>query len=154
MWKSGLIIGAIVLVLVAVITLIIPACAPCIAILAGLLAGYLAGVFGQPLELNRAVKSGALAGAIGGIGAVLGGILGGLGNALIVGPDRAAAALPACGLPATSMSYSQYYAVTLGTPFCIGLMDVLLMAGLGALGALIWRHYANSRRPTTQVIAS
>jgi len=141
MWKSGLIIGAIVFGLVAVATMLMPVCASCVAVFAGLLAGYLAGVFEKPREINQAAKAGVVAGGIGGLGGILGGLLGGMGNALIVGPDQYVEMLTVCGVPKlTQLTSGEYYLIALGTPICIGLFNIVLMAGLGALGAIIWRR--------------
>jgi len=143
MWKSGLIIGAVVFGLVAVATMLMPICASCVALFAGLLAGYLAGVFEKPRELNQAVKAGVVAGGIGGLGAILGGVMGGLGNALVfgmVGPEQYSQMITLCGVPSmTQVTTGELYLITLGTPICIGLFNIVLMAGLGALGAVIWR---------------
>ena len=147
MLKSGLIIGVVMIVLALGSTLVSPLCAPCVALLAGLGAGYLAGVFDKPLASGASAKSGAAAGALGGIGAVIGGTLGGVGNMLIVGPDKTAALLRQMGLPADSSGPS-YYLGALGAPCCIGLFNVALMAGLGALGGILWYQISGKKATT------
>lgn len=140
MWKSGLIIGAVVLGLVTVATMVMPACASCVALFAGLLAGYLAGVFEKPHEINHAARAGAIAGGIGGLGAILGGILGGIMNALIVGQDQFVEMMTLCMPGIIQVTRSEYYTIMVGTPCCIGLFNIILMSGLGVLGAIIWRR--------------
>ena len=140
MLKSGLIAGGVTFVLALGFTLLSPLCVPCLAFFLGLGAGYLAGVFDKPLDNGSSAKSGAGAGAIGGVGAIIGQMVGALLNAVIVGPERAARMLEQLGLPmATPDSFgSGYWIGVIGSGCCFGLLDVALMAGLGALGGLLW----------------
>ncbi len=144
MWKSGLIIGAVVFGLAALATLLAPICASCVGVFAGVLAGYLACVFEKPREINAAVKAGVIAGGVGGVGAILGGFMGGLVNSLVfgmAGPDQYLQMISLCGLPtSTQVTSGEVYLITLGTPICIGLFNIVLMAGFGALGAIFWRR--------------
>ena len=138
------------LVLAIGATLISPLCAPCVALFIGLGAGYLAGVLDKPLQPGDSAKSGAGAGAIAGVGALIGGMMGGVGNMLIVGPAKTAALLRQLGLPADS-SGASYYLGALGGPCCIGLVNVVLMAGLGALGGLLWYQISGKQAATPPV---
>jgi hypothetical protein len=137
MLKSGLIIGVIMLVLAIGSSLISPLCVLCLTLFAGVGAGYLAGVFDIPLESGQSAKIGAGAGAIAGVGAWLGHLVGGAANAVIVGPEATAQLMRDLGLPA-SVDPSTYYAAALGGGCCLGLIEIGLMAGLGALGGLLW----------------
>lgn len=137
MLKSGLIIGVVMLVLSIGTTLITPLCVPCLALLAGVVAGYLAGTFDKPLASGASAQVGAGAGAIGGVGALLGHLIGGAVNFALVGPQGAAELMGELGLPTTS-DPTAYYVGAIGGPCCLGLLEVLLMAGLGALGGLLW----------------
>ena len=137
MLKSGLIVGVVTLVLATGAVLLSPLCVPCLAIVAGLAAGYLAGVFDKPSESGATTKTGAAAGAIGGAGALIGHLLGGLGNALILGPEGGAAFAQMLGLPATTDPVP-YYTGVFGSACCLGLVEVAIMAGLGALGGVLW----------------
>lgn len=137
MLKSGLIIGVVMLVLTIGVALITPLCVPCLALLAGAGAGYLAGVFDKPSASGASAQTGAGAGAIGGIGALIGHLAGGAANVILVGPEGAANLLQGLGLP-TSIDPTTYYAGAIGGACCFGLVEVLLMAGLGALGGLLW----------------
>jgi asparagine N-glycosylation enzyme membrane subunit Stt3 len=139
MYKSGLIFGAVMLVLGLGVTLFLPYCVPCVALLVGLAAGYVAGVFAKPVEQQTAVRSGAIAGALGGIGVVLGEMIGAVINAAAIGPERIIEVMRQFGITTpTQMTPTEYWAAQLGINFCISLFSVALMAGLGALGGLIW----------------
>jgi len=142
MLRSGLIAAAVMLVLTIGVTLISPYCVPCLALLIGLGAGAVAGVFDKPSTRGASAQAGAEAGALGGIGAILGHLIGGGLNALVVGPAGAARLLSQIGFSDTGMTPTTYYGFTLGAACCIGLLDVLLMAGLGALGGLLWWQQA------------
>jgi MFS family permease len=141
MIKAGLILGAVMLVLGVGGSLISPICVPCLAVVAGIGAGYLAAVFDKPLTSGGAAKSGAVAGAIGGAGALLGQIIGGILNAIIVGPQGAMDVLERLGLP-VSYDPNLYYVSFIGSGVCFGVLDIVLMAGLGALGGILWLQIA------------
>ncbi len=139
MYKSGLIFGAVMFVGALVITFFVAFCVPCLAVFIGLAAGYVAAVFMKPLEQPTAVRSGAIAGAIAGIGAILGEMVGSIINGVAVGPNGAAQLFQQFGLSTGAhISAGEYWAILLGENFCIALFSVALMAGLGALGGLIW----------------
>ena len=148
MFKSGLIFGLIAFILAAGITLLFPLCVPCAAIFLGLAAGGLAGVFDKPLNTGASAKGGALAGVMGGIGAVLGQMVGSGVNAMIVGPEAAQQFMRQFGLvvPSSGNFDSAYYFSLFGSACCLGLFDVLIMAGLGAVGGLLWWQITGQKR--------
>jgi len=148
MLKSGLIFGAIAFILGTGITLLSPLCAPCLAIFLGLAAGGSAGVFDKPLSLGACAKKGALSGALSGIGAFLGQMTGAAGNALIVGPQGAQQFLRQFGMemPTRGNTDVFYYFSVFSSGCCIGLLDVALMASLGALGGLLWWQISGQKR--------
>ena len=150
MLKSGLIIGGVMLILAIGGSLITPLCVLCLALLAGVGAGYLAGVFDKPLASGPAAQGGAGAGAIAGVGALLCHLVGGIVNAVVIGPEATAELLQQLGL-ATSADPTTYYAAALGGACCLGLIEVGLMAGLGALGGMLWFRVNgnNELTPTT-----
>ena len=137
MLKSGLIVGAVMLLLSLGGSLLSPLCVLCLALVAGLGAGYLAGVFDSPPDSGPAAQSGAGAGAIAGVGSLLGHLAGGAVNIVIVGPEGATDLLQSLGL-ASGVDPTTYYASALGGACCLGLVEIGLMAGLGALGGLLW----------------
>ncbi len=141
MIKAGLILGAVMLVLGIGGSLLSPLCVPCLAVIAGVGAGYLAGVFDKPLTSGGGAKVGAIAGAIGGAGALLGQIIGGILNSMLVDPQTVIDMLEQLGLPgAYDSSFVQLSQI--GGGICFGLLDIVLMAGLGALGGILWQQIA------------
>lgn len=148
MYRSGAIIGVIAVVIAAGATLLSPICAPCAVIFLGLGAGYLAGVFDKPATSSATSRAGAIGGAIGGVGAILGEILGTVINNAAVDPKVAVqmsqglAQQLANGLglqvPPEQLSVSTYQNMLVGSAICFSVLDVLLMAGFGALGGLLW----------------
>lgn len=141
MIKAGLILGAGMLVLGIGGSLLSPLCVPCLAVIAGVGAGYLAGVFDKPLTSGGGAKVGAIAGAIGGAGALLGQIIGGILNSMLVDPQTVIDMLEQLGLPAAYDS-SFVHLSQIGGGICFGLLDIVLMAGLGALGGILWQQIA------------
>jgi hypothetical protein len=139
MYKSGLIFGGVMFVAALVITLLFPYCVPCAALLIGFAGGYVAGVFAKPAAQAGATKAGAIAGALAGAGAILGEMIGTVINASVVGPEKVGQILQSLGFPSyTSMTTGEYWAIQLGFNLCISLFSVALMAGLGALGGMVW----------------
>lgn len=155
MLKSALIVGGVLLVLGFIATFITPLCAPCAALFAGLGAGYLVGLFDKPLDQGAAAKGGAIAGALAGVGGLLGNMAAAVVNILIVGPERAAQIAQQLGLPTNGADPStfatSYYLSGIGTPLCIALFDLALMAGLGALGAILWLRMHSNKTPAAPV---
>ena len=150
MLKSGLIVGAISFVLALVGSFIISLiCGPCVAIFGGLGAGYLAGMFDKQGMSGASAKSGASAGAIAGVGALIGQIIGSVVNAAIMGPARAAETARALGLPADGTGGAGFYLGAGGIGCCLGLFEVALMAGLGALGGILWYQISGKNSATT-----
>lgn len=140
MVRAGLILGAVMLVAGGGLAYLFAPCVPCLALVAGALAGYLAGVWDRPAENGRAIQRGALAGTLGGAGALLGHLVGGLLAAATVGPQGALDLARQLGLDLGSTSGSPviFYASASATACCFGLVEVVLMAGLGALGGLLY----------------
>ncbi len=139
MLRAGLIVGAVSIAIAVCGSLLSPFCVPCLALFAGLGAGYLAGVFDEtklPAQ-NDAIKVGAQAGAIAGVGAILGQVLGAVANVIIVGPQGAQDVARQLGLP-SNFDANTYYAVQAVMTCCLGLLNVALMAGTGALGGVLW----------------
>lgn len=145
MYRSGLILGGITLLISAVVTAAIsPICTPCFVIFLGVGAGYVTGLFNKPPSNGIASKAGAISGALAGIGALLGLSIGSAINGFVVGPERALQFsqpfMQQLGLP--TMNAAQYattywFAIVGWALFC-GIADIVLMAGTGALGGLLW----------------
>jgi hypothetical protein len=151
MLKSGAITGAIAFVLAiggSFLSAII--CVPCWGLFAGLGAGYLGGLFDKPTSNGNAAKAGAGAGAIGGVGGFIGQIIGSLLNAAVVGPEASAEMLRQLGVTgADGSNVAAYYAGAFGTGCCLGLGAIALMAGLGALGGILWWQLSGKNSAAT-----
>jgi len=151
MLKSGLILGVVALLLAIGAALLSPLCVPCLTLLLGLGAGYLAGAFDKPSEKRGSTKSGAIAGAIGGAGALIGQAVGAVINSQLVGPGGAIQLIRQLGIQLPSGATpadiaTGYWGGVIGSTCCLGLFDVALMAGLGALGGLLWWQMSGSKR--------
>ena len=85
---------------------------------------------------------------MGGIGAVLGQMVGSGVNAMIVGPEAAQQFMRQFGMavPTSGNFNATYYFGVFGSACCVGLFDVLIMAGLGAVGGLLWWQFSGQKR--------
>lgn len=145
MVKSGVIIGAVGFFLVLGTTLIFVFCAPCWGLLMGLAAGYLAGVFDKPIDNNDTIKKGAIAGAIAAAICLLGGVIGGLINAVAFDPVQMQEFYDMFDMETPTQS--MVWMVQLGGSICIGVLDIALMAGLGAAGGALWWQTTGKNHP-------
>ncbi len=147
MRRAGLIVGGITLVLGLIGGFIFPVlCIPCVALFAGTGAGYLAGQFDRPGASNTAVRLGAQAGAIAGVAALLAHIIAGMASSAMLGPEGAAEMMSQFGLVSDPGNPVVYYASAFGTACCMGLFEIALMAGTGALGGLLWFNTAGKNQ--------
>lgn len=146
MWKAGLIVGGISVLLAVGLAIVSPLCVPCMSVLLGLVGGYLAGVFDKPIEGRETMKAGAYAGGIGGVGAILGQAFGAVVNATLVGPERAAQIMRQFGIYSGNQAgfESSYWLGVIGSTMCFSVLDILLMAGFGVLGALAWGRFTRA----------
>lgn len=147
MTKVGLITAGVMFILSIGITLLSPLCLPCIAIIAGLVAGYLAGVVDHPPARSMVTGPGALSGLFAGLGMLLGQMAGSALNTAIVGPQGATEMLKQLGVPTGAGTEAGYYGGVLASVCCIGLLNIGLAAGLGALGSLLWWEITGKNIP-------
>jgi hypothetical protein len=143
MVKSGLIVGAGTLVLVLGAALFSPFCSLCVALLAGLLAGYLAGVFDKPVDSSQSLRLGAIAGAIAGVLGLLGQGIGSVINGFVLSSGGSEAIYELLGMP--SPDPQTIWMSQIGIACCMGLVNIALMAGLGAGGGAIWFQTAGKK---------
>ncbi len=154
MKKSGFIIGGIALVFSLAVTLLSPFLLPCITPILGIAAGYMAGVFELSPTKTDAIKSATKSGLLGGIGMLVGQVIGAVLNGLLVGPEGVVQVLSSLGLSAGSPAYiakSYWLFMFIGTA-CISLFNIVLMAGLGALGGLIWWQFSGREKIVTATV--
>lgn len=149
MVKSGLILGVVALIFTTLATLISPVCTPCLAVLIGLFAGYLGGILEKPYNEGNSAKIGATAGVISGVGAIIGQIIGAVINSNIVGEEGVMNMLRQLNIPASSDVMNYYTPIVYGSAFCIGVFNLVMMAGLGALGGLLWLQINGRKNRTT-----
>lgn len=147
MVKAGLIVGAVMLLLSVGATLISPFCTICVAIFAGLGAGFLANVFEKPITAQGIIQRGAFAGAIAAGLAIVGQFIGAFINASTVNLADLEQML---GQP-TGLTQDSLWIIQLGVALCTGLLNVGLMAGMGAAGALLWKQTKGSNLPPSDV---
>ncbi len=147
MVKAGLIVGVGMLVGALALSLISPLCTICGAIFAGLLAGFLANVFEKPMTAQGVVQRGAIAGAIAGAVAIVGQFIGAFINASSVDIATIEELLG----QSTGLTQESLWIFQLGGALCIGLLNIGLMAGLGAAGALLWKQSKGSNLPPSDL---
>jgi MFS family permease len=152
MRNTILIFGALTFLVSFALTLLFPACTVCFALVAGAGAGWLAAHWMHPARQEEAASIGARAGAFSAVGGVLGQTLGGVMNALLIGPGGAADLARSLGLGRFEFENDTvYYAGAIGGQFCCGLVNVGLMAGLGALAAFLYfRHSHQGNAPQVE----
>lgn len=150
MLKSGVIFAFVALFLGLGLTLISPICIPCLAIFLGLAAGYVANVFDKPTLQNKAVKAGALAGVLSGLGSLVGQIIGQGINMALVGPGGMSEIYRQLGIQVSGDMETIYYAGQIGLGCCVGIIALGIMAGLGALGGVLWWSVAGQKAAAAQ----
>jgi hypothetical protein len=155
MIKAGLILLGAIVVLNVIGLIPVPFLSCCLSIL-GLAAavggGYLAGQFDHPATGGLSARGGAVAGAIGGVGALVVQVLSGAYSAFTLGPEGSVAILQQLGWDVgnADISPAMFYTTAIGTSCCVGLIAVALLAGLGALGGLIW-YQTKGKTAVTQI---
>ena len=138
MLKSGIIFGLVGFFLALASAGVGAAlCSVCLAVFLGLGAGYAAGAFDRPLESGEATKQGAAAGALTGGLMIFGQIIGGGLNAgsMVNNPDIQMFN-DMLGLPPADPTMI-WISALLGA-CCIGLLNLGILAGLGAAGGALW----------------
>lgn len=145
MLKAGLIGAIIGFIYITCITLISPFCTLCFTPLLGIGIGYLANRFDTPPNVEASLGRGAIAGAMTGFAALLGQMLAAVINAILVTNWTE---LPTIfkewgftQIPDTS----EYWQTTLTANSFCSLLNLAIIAGLGAVGGLIWFQRQNKK---------
>ena len=149
MIKAGIIAAIVALILAIGGSLLMGICVPCISIFIGAGAGYLACHYEPAGDSGSAAKSGAIAGAIGGVGALLGQAIGAVITGATAGPEAGLDLARQLGLDVPTEMFASdafYWVGVIGTGCCIGIFDLLLMAGLGAVGGILWWQFKGKNR--------
>ena len=138
MLKAGLPGAVIGFIYVMGITLISPFCTLCFTPLLGISIGYLANRFDKPPKVEASLGSGAIAGAMTGFGALLGQMLAAVVNGILVTNwEELPALFKQMGFGQIP-DQSQYWQTTLTANSFCSLLNLGIIAGLGAVGGLIW----------------
>ena len=160
MRNSVLIFGIISFFLFLVVTFLLPCCTPCLAILAGAGAGWLAVYWTGSGTQDAAVRAGALAGALSGLGALVGQLVGAILSARLLTPEMVGDAydtvvqlfeslgpegIESFEIPSTEIVTR----MTIITQAGCGLINVAIMAGLGALAGFLYFRYRRARPEPT-----
>lgn len=155
MLRSGLIIGLFSLFFVLGISVTIsPICAPCLTVFFGLAAGYFSGVFDKPFSKDEITKQGANAGLIAGGLAFIGQVIASVINGIVVGPEGANAFGNAIGF-ASSIDADRYYISLVALTICVGVLNLGIMAGFGALGGMAWWRFSGKKAaPADEVVST
>jgi hypothetical protein len=150
MVAASLITGTLALILSLGGTLVFPLCTPCIAFFLGPISGFLTSQFEKPDEKRLSITHGTFSGAIAGVGAFLGQSIGATINGLIVGPAGSAQLGRSFGFSEFAFNSNSwetgYWVSLIGSTVCISLFNILIMAGMGAVGGLLWWQFAGSKK--------
>jgi hypothetical protein len=138
--KAGVIGAVFGFIFVMSLTLLSPFCTLCLTPLLGIGVGYLSGWFDAPTEAKRSLLRGGVAGGVSGIAAVAGQMLATVVNGILVtNSEELPNVLRDMGLSEFLITDPNEYwqaTLTVGT-FCSA-FNLLIIAGLGAVGGLIW----------------
>jgi hypothetical protein len=145
MLKAGLPGAVIGFIYVMAITLISPFCTLCFTPVLGISIGYLANRFDTPPRVEASLGSGAVAGLLTGLGALLGQMLAAVVYAILVTHwEELPALIKQMGFSQIP-NQSQYWQTTITANSFCGLLNLVLIAGLGAVGGLIWFQRQNKK---------
>jgi hypothetical protein len=129
-------------------------CAPCLTLPIGLAAGFLSArrfVADGPSASGPAMRAGARVGAIAGLGAFAGHVVGGIAGAVLRGLEGSSALLDqilnnlGVTLPPVPADPTIYYITVIVISIFLGIFEVALMAGAGAVGARVGQGQATAR---------
>lgn len=138
MIKAGLPGLVLAFIYVMGVTLISPFCTLCFTPLLGLGVGYLANRFDKPHKFEASLGSGIIAGAMTGFGALLGQMLAAVVNGILVTNWQELPALFKEFGFAQFPNSSEYWQTTLMANSMCSLLNLALIAGLGAVGGALW----------------
>ena len=148
MIKAGFIGASIGFVYIMSLTLLSPLCTLCFTPLLGVGVGYIAGWFDKPLRAETSLSRGTIAGGITGLGVVIGQMVATLVNGVLVtNSDQLPILISEFGLSQAVITNSnEYWQTTLALNSFCSVFNLALIAGLGALGSILWfqRHGAKS----------
>jgi hypothetical protein len=139
MIRSGIIVGVLAVVVFSITGILVGLCEPIEAMIMGLAAGVLAAILDKPGNGKQASLRGGVAGLIASLFSVIGGIAGYLIRTYLVMPSDPSRSLEEqlLGIEqaggTTTINVSHFVSIS-----CCSVTDVILFAGLGALGGFVW----------------
>jgi MFS family permease len=138
--KAGLIGAVAGFIYVMSLTLLSPFCTLCFTPLLGIGVGYLAGWFDTPQTSEVSMRRGGIAGGITGLAVMIGQILATLVNGILVtNSEELPKLLQEFGLSELILTESnQYWQATLTANSICSVFNLFVIAGLGAVGGMIW----------------
>lgn len=147
MIKAGLIGAVTGFIYVMSLTLVSPFFTLCFTPLLGIGVGYLAGRFDHPSKAEASLSRGSIAGGIAGIGAALGQMLATVVNAVLVThSEQLPNLLRQFGLSQFIITDpNQYWRAALTANSFCSVVNLMIIAGLGAVGSVIWFQRQNRR---------
>jgi hypothetical protein len=149
MIKAGLLGAILGFIYVMSLTLVSPFCTLCVTPLLGLGIGYLASRFDKPLKLETSLSSGGIAGGMSGCGALVGQMLATVVNGILVTNwEELPAFIRDLGL-AQFPDTSEYWQTTLTANSFCSVLNLAIIAGLGAVGGLLWFQRQNKKSLST-----
>ena len=153
MVKSGIILGIVALILIVGSTFLLsPLCSPCWGIVIGLAAGYLAGVFDKPLTQNDMIKKGVIAGVIAALFAGAGSLIGAILNGAYLNPADLQNIYEFLDLPVSMPDETTIWVGQIGSACCVGLVNLVVIGGLGAAGGALWWQIRGKNQPEQSII--
>lgn len=151
MIKASLIGAVIGFIYVMGLTLLSPFCTLCFTPLLGIGVGYLAGWFDTPAKSEVSLYRGGIAGGLSGVGVVVGQMLATLVNGILVTNSEQLPELM------REMGFSQfliadtgeYWQATLTINTFCSAFNLAVVAGLGAVGGMLWFQRRNKNSLST-----
>lgn len=138
MIKAGLIGAMTGFIYMMSLTLVSPFCTLCFTPLLGVGVGYLASRFDKPQMLQQSLRAGGTAGGITGVAALLGQMLATVVNGVLVTNwEQLPLYIKQLGLAELPNPGEYWQTMLIANSFC-SLLNLVLMAGLGTVGSLIW----------------
>jgi len=140
MLKAGVIGAVASFIYVTSLTLLSPFCTLCFTPLLGIGVGYLAGQFDRPPKAETSLYRGAMAGGITGVVTAISQMLASVVNAILVtNSEELPKLMQEFGFSELVITETrEYWQVTLSVNALCGVFNLFVIAGLAALGGLIW----------------
>jgi hypothetical protein len=145
MIRAGLIGAVAGFIYVMGLTLVSPFCTLCFTPLLGIGIGYLASRLDRPSQLETSLRAGGIAGGMTGLAALMGQMLATVVNGVLMTNWTDVPSLFKEVGFAQAPTSTEYWQTTLTANSFCSLLNLAIIAGLGALGGLIWFQRQNKK---------